>query len=97
MSIIGFLLPIVSIVLAALGFVFNFPLYALIAVVVISLLGIILSSIGCKKGKHKVLAILGIIFNVLILVAAAAFAAFIGIFISACQALFEGIGNGLSQ
>lgn len=92
---IGFLLTLLNIVISVTLIITKNPLTLFIFASVTALISLALCIVGVsnanKAGRGKIISILGIILNVLILLALAGFLAFIVLFAQACASIFQAV------
>ena len=92
---IGFLLTLLNIVVSVALLIAENASTLLIFTSITALVSLTLCIVGIsnanRAGKGKVLSVIGIILNVLILLAVAVFLIFLILFAQACAGIFEGI------
>ena len=92
---VGFLLTLLNIVVSIVLIVTDNVVTCLIFAAVTAFISLIICSYGSanakKAGKGKAISVIGIILNVLILIAVVLFSIFMLLFIQACTGIFQGL------
>ena len=94
-AIVGFVLTLLNIAVSIILIVTDHVGVCLIFAAITAFISLIVCSYGKinakKTEKGKALSVIGIILNILIIIAAVLFSIFLLLFIQACSGIFEGI------